>query len=284
MTKRMTILLLAGVVGLLAGGEPLRAAQPAWSGTTETAAPDTEAVAETSSASASPAAGPPHFDHWAKQPRLGCHVPAIRAWTVLEHIEADPDAPPDPLTLRGKPQRILIQGPPGERGLSKYTVIYQPLAFDPANAGQWYRNAMALRTAIQQSLEKTGVFRTVEVGKPLISSGGELQRMQLTYRVETRSGGGVSGLYLVAPALNGLLSFNLAVEGVEPDALNAPMRELRLAVTRGLTKEPRGATPYVVVFLLALPIAAAAVIALRKRRIRALGTEAKSRAERRQKR
>ena len=66
-------------------------------------------------------------------------------------------------------------------------------------------------------------------------------------------------------ARRGVLFFNLALEGQGSDAIETAVRELRLAVTKGLARDTRSATPYIVAALLAIPLVVLAATLIRRR-------------------
>lgn len=273
MTRHATIILLC-LGGLLCGRTPPRCAQAPSSGSIETRTTETER----SDRPTTPVAVP-DFDRWARQPNLRCHVPAIRAWRVDRHVRADTRVLPGPAA--GSLQILLAQRPGRDGDLSKYSIIYQRTHFDPADAAQWREMAVAFREAFRLSLESGGEFKTVEVGQPMITHVAELQRMFLTYRVETHSGDTISGAYLAAPVRDGILFFNLALQGHGVDALSVPMRNLRLAVNRGLARSAGRMRPYLIGLLLAIPAVVVAVMLYRQRRQAAPAAIRERRSDRR---
>jgi len=209
----------------------------------------------------------PRFDRLAKQPNLECFLPAIRAWNVVRHVKAKTLAPETSGGRFSLPQIILSQRPPGRRGLSKYSVIYEPTAFDPRRRETWRAIALSFYNGFVASLRKGERFEAIEVSSPTVAiePGGE-RRIYLSYGVKMRTGERARGAILGIPARGGVLFFNLTLEGQGPDAVETAMGDLRLALEHCLKAKPRRSLkPYLIGFLLVLPIVVL-VIALVLRR------------------
>jgi len=261
MAARSTIALLCVIAAAIADA----ATAPAEESTT----PTTESIVVLGTKEvARPTTGTslPRFDVWAQQPKLRCLLPAISSWTVVKHVNAQTRLPPRSAVPVGPPQIILAQRPAESAGFSKYSVIYQATRSDPTDRASWHEMAVSFHSGFLASLRESGRFQTIEISSPTITTVGEMRRMHLAYRVEPKTGERVSGAVLGAPARRGVLFFNLTLEGQGPGAIEAAMRELRLAVTKGLATSTRSATPYVVAALLAIPFLALVGILIKRRR------------------
>lgn len=227
-----------------------------------------ETGAETRATTTTP---PPRFDTWAPQPRLNCSLPAIEAWAG-KNVHARTGVPRNSPTGDGPVQIIFSQRPFENAGMTKYSVIYQATKHNLADNAVWFNVAANFYAALRDILQRNEQFKTVQVSSPTVSTVPEMRRINLSYRIEKKSGERVSGAVLCAPVRRGVLFFNLALEGQEPVAVESAMRELRHAATIGLGRHTRSATPYVVVVLLAIPLVVAIVIVLKKRRALASGS------------
>lgn len=222
----------------------------------------------TASARPTTATAPPYFDAWAPQPRLNCSLPAIEAWNVVRNVHAKTSVSRQSLSGDGPVQIIFAQRPFENPGLSKYSVIYQPTRRNVADRNVWLTVAANYYVGLRDSIRKDAQNAATQISSPTVSTLAELPRIYLTYRVERKSGERVSAAALCAPIRHGILIFNLALEGQEPEAIEAAMRELRHAVNIGLTRHTRSATPYVIAVLLAIPLVVGGVLLFRKRRAR----------------
>lgn len=207
----------------------------------------------------------PRFDVWAQQPNLRCSLPAISSWKIDRHVRAQTRLSRDSAMPVGRPQILFAQRPAENPGLSKYSVIYQAARSDPTDRASWSEMADSFHTAFLGLLRESGRFQTIDVSKPTVTVVGEMRRVYLSYRVETKMGEQVSGAVLGVPARRGVLFFNLALEGQGSDAIETAVRELRLAVTKGLARDTRSATPYIVAALLAIPLVVLAATLIRRR-------------------
>ena len=216
--------------------------------------------------SATTTTAPPHFDIWADQPRLGCSLPAIRAWTVVRNVHSQPDLPRGTEFRVGPPQIIFAQRPPENPGLSKYSIIYQPARFDPGDSDTWIEIGGSFHRSFLESLFKSGQFQKVGVSSPTIIVAGKRRRISITYHLETSAGRQVDGAVLGVPAYRGMLFFTLTLEGERPQVVAAAMDELLAAVVKGLAMPTWSLTPYVVGVLLALPVLVIGIVIYRRRR------------------
>jgi len=231
-------------------------------------------VAANKQAEPTTATSVPRFDIWAKQPHLGFCLPAIRSWEVVRHVDARvqlPRSSDEPTS----PDFILVQRPFGEAGLSKYSVIFQPLANDLTQSDVWYQEVGARCNAFTSALRTDKRFGKIEISSPTLTGSGDLRRFYVSYRLEKSSGEAVSGAFLGVPVRRGLLIFALTLDGHEPQTVAEVMRRLRGAVTRGLAMRTWSPTPYVVGALLAAAALAIGVIAVRQ--LRKTGLQEKQR-------
>ena len=261
MTVRATV--QWALMALVAGGvaRAFGAEAPATSGAVEVVIPAAGTTATTTVVTP-----PPRFDQWAPQPRLNCSLPAIDAWDVVRTVHAETDVARDTPETAVPVQIIFAQRPFQNPGLSKYSVIYRPSNWDLTERDRWMDLGLSFYISFRNQLKSDRQFARVLVTSPTISTVTERPRMSLDYRLEKTSGGVLSGTVYCVPARRGVLVFNLALEGQEPDAIQPVASELRAAVAKGLRRHTRSWTPYVVAVLLMVPVVVVAVMVVRKRR------------------